>query len=327
MHWIDPIADLRWAEFLFRHPDSSVFHTPAWLTALQVTYGYKPLVLTTSPPGAALENGIPFCRVNSVLTGKRLVSLPFSDHCQPLSPPQSLLEELQEIHSQQKLKYIELRPLESTLAVSEGYWLHILDLRPPLEDIQRKFHPDCVRRKIRRAERENLATEEGRSEKLLDEFYSLQVRTRRRHRLPPQPRQWFRNVLDALGEKAEIRVARYRGRPVASILTLRHKTTAVYKYGCSAVEDNSRGGMQLLFWQHIQDAKARGMEWMDLGRCDIGDEGLAEFKERWGAVRREIGYYRFPAHAPQRASKPAFVSKLPAPILIAAGRLLYRHMG
>jgi hypothetical protein len=82
-YWIDPITDSRWPEFILRHPSSSVFHTPAWLTALQRTYGYTPLVLTTSPPGSKIENGIPFCRVNSILTGNRLVSLPFSDHWQP----------------------------------------------------------------------------------------------------------------------------------------------------------------------------------------------------------------------------------------------------
>ena len=303
LFWIDPITDSRWAEFIVRHPSASVFHTPAWLTALHQTYGFTPLALTTSPPGSKIEDGIPFCRVNSLLTGKRLVSLPFSDHCQPLSAPQELLEALPGICSQHKFKYIELRPLESGLAVSEHFWFHILDLRPSLDDIYRKCHPDCVRRKIRRAEREKLETEEGRSETLLDEFYSLQVLTRRRHGLPPQPRQWFRNVLDALGENSEIRVARFNGRAVAAILTLRHNRTAVYKYGCSSAEDNNRGGMQLLFWRHIEDAKRRGMEWMDLGRCDAGDLGLAEFKERWGAERKEIGYYRYPDRPHQPARK------------------------
>jgi hypothetical protein len=324
-YWIDPVKDSRWSEFILRHPSSSVFHTSEWLRALQQTYGFTPFVLTASPLGTKIENGIPFCRVNSILTGKRLVSLPFSDHCQPLSADK-LFKVLPEICREQNLKYIELRPLESGLAVSERYWLHMLDLRPSLDELYRKFHPDCVRRKIRRAEREKLVTEEGCSEKLLDEFYALQIITRRRHGLPPQPRQWFRNVLDALGQNAEIRVARFERRAVAAILTLRHKRTAVYKYGCSSADDNNRGGMQLLFWRHIEDAKKRGMEWMDLGRCGAGDTGLADFKERWGAERREIGYYRYPVHPHQTARKSRFLSKLPDAVLVAAGRLLYKHM-
>ena len=84
--------------------------------------------------------------------------------------------------------------------------------------------------------------------------------------------------------------------------------------------------MQLLLWRAIEDAKTRGMEWMDLGRCDIGEESLAVFKERWGAERREMSYFRYPAYV-QRKSSSTFLAKLPTPLLIAAGRLLYRHMG
>ena len=81
---IQPLQDPRWAELVNRHPRSSVFHTVAWLEALHRTYGYQPVVYTTCPPGVALEDGLVFCRVTSWLTGRRLVSLPFSDHCDPL---------------------------------------------------------------------------------------------------------------------------------------------------------------------------------------------------------------------------------------------------
>jgi len=332
VYWINPLTDSRWASFVTRHPSSSVFHTHQWLTALRLTYGYTPLVLTTSPPGEPLADGIPFCRVESLFTGRRLVSLPFSDHCHPLSAPAGLLEALPQILDQQKLKYIELRPLDgrvpSGFSPVRRYWLHVLDLRPPLDEIFGKFHRDCVRRKIRRAGREGLETETGRSDALLDAFYSLQVSTRRRHGLPPQPRQWFRNLLDAMGEKSAVRVARFEGRPVASILTLSHNGTSVYKYAASAPEDNKRGGMQLLLWNAIREAKAAGANWMDLGRCDAGDTGLAEFKERWGAERLEIPYYRYPACSMQPAAKPVLLAKhLPNAVLIAAGRLLYRHLG
>ena len=329
LYWIDPLTDPRWAEFIDHHPSSSIFHTREWLRALQQTYGYESLVLTTTPPGSDLVDGIPFCRVRSIFTGTRLVSLPFSDHCEPLSAPDELLRALPEICARQKLKYVELRPLNkpssSGLIATQRCLFHKLDLRPDLNEIQRRFHVDCVRRKIRRAERERLATDAGRSESLLDDFYGLQVITRKRHGLPPQPRQWFRNLLAAMGEKATIRVARANGRPVAAILMLQHKRTAVYKYGCSNPADNNLGGTQLLLSKAIEEAKNLGMESMDLGRCDLKDESLAVFKERWGATRQEIAYLRFPA-LPQRKAPTALLAKLPTPLLIAAGRLLYRHI-
>ncbi|HEY5214960.1 MAG TPA: hypothetical protein VIJ38_18275, partial [Acidobacteriaceae bacterium] len=81
---LDPLSDSRWPALVASHPQASVFHTHAWLSALKVTYGYRPLVLTTSAPRAPLTDAIVFCEVDSWLTGRRLVSLPFSDHCEPL---------------------------------------------------------------------------------------------------------------------------------------------------------------------------------------------------------------------------------------------------
>ncbi|MEJ2111855.1 MAG: GNAT family N-acetyltransferase, partial [Acidobacteriota bacterium] len=125
-----------------------------------------------------------------------------------------------------------------------------------------------------------------------------------------------------------IRVARHQGRPVASILTLRYKKTETYKYGCSEDADNNMGGMQLLLWQAIEEAKASGMKKMDLGRCDICDEGLAVFKERWGAERHEISYLRFPNRTNSernlRLAHKIF-SRLPDSILAISGEILYRH--
>src|SRR6185503_8664355 len=81
---VHPLQDARWATFLDSHSKSSVFHTKPWIEALLQTYGYTPTVFTTNPPGEPLTNGILGCRVDSWLTGSRIVSLPFSDHCEPL---------------------------------------------------------------------------------------------------------------------------------------------------------------------------------------------------------------------------------------------------
>jgi len=82
---IDPLWDPRWQALLARDSRASIFHHPSWLDALRRTYGYQPTVLTTTPPGGELTNGVVLCRVDSWLTGRRMVSLPFSDHCEPLA--------------------------------------------------------------------------------------------------------------------------------------------------------------------------------------------------------------------------------------------------
>ncbi|MGA7400706.1 MAG: peptidoglycan bridge formation glycyltransferase FemA/FemB family protein, partial [Candidatus Sulfotelmatobacter sp.] len=303
-HEIDPLRDSRWAAFVDTHPQASVFHSPKWLTALQAVYGYEPVAVTTCPPGSPLTNGLVFCRVKSWLTGRRLVSLPFSDHCDPLihssDELDALLVHMKQQVTQEKWKYLEIRPISyepaghRELSRFVTYYFHSLNLDPGIDQLFRNFHKDCVQRKIRRAERERLEYEEGASEDLLQKFYHLLVMTRRRQYLPPQPLAWFRGLVAAFGKDLKIRLASKGGIPVASILTLSHKKTMVYKYGCSNVAFNNLGGTALLFWKTIQDAKERGLEELEMGRSDIDNHGLVAFKERWGASRKTISYWTYP---------------------------------
>jgi hypothetical protein len=344
---IDPLQDRRWSAFLKEHPAASVFHTSAWLDALRRTYRYEPVVLTTCAPGRKLTNGLAFCRINSWFTGRRLVSLPFSDHCQPLVTSSEELEcllwSLQRNPKREGWRYIEVRPidpLEPVLEMPRGFvkdkvfYFHRLDLRPALDELFRSLHKNCVQRKIRRAEREALTYEEGRSDSLLAKFYQLLLITRRRHQLPTQPFVWFRTLVDCLGDVIKIRVASKDGRPVASIITLFYKNSLVYKYGCSDARFNNLGGMFFLFWRTIQEAKELGARELDLGRSDTDNPGLVTFKDRFGAKQSTLIYYRCPgypfessADCWQRQIAKRLFERLPACVLNSVGQLLYRHMG
>jgi lipid II:glycine glycyltransferase (peptidoglycan interpeptide bridge formation enzyme) len=219
------------------------------------------------------------------------------------------------------------------LEKSNSFCLHELDLRPTLPDLFRRLQKDSIQRKIRRAEREALFYEEGRSDRLLQEFYRLFVMTRKRHRVPPQPIDWFRNLNTCCGDRFKIRVARKAGRPVASILTLRHGNTMVYKYGGSDASAHNLGGTPFLFWKAIQDAKEDGVEQFDLGRSDCDNAGLITFKDRLGSQRAELAYWRLrrqgaPDHSQWKLkiAGPIF-AHMPDRLLAASGRILYRHVG
>jgi len=341
---LNPLQDPRWQDLVDRHPHGSVFHSTAWLDALSRTYGYEPVVYTTSPPANKLSNGIVFSRVRSWVSGSRLVSLPFSDHCEPLATPEEMSELMHSLRASRRLtrwKYIEIRPLRPDAAAntrdltrSESYSLQTLDLSPDLCTLFRNFHKSCIQRKIQRAERENLTYEEGRSDALLNKFYDLLLLTRRRHGLPPQPLAWFRNALECLGDRILIRIASKNGQAIASIITMQYKDVLVYKYGCSDSRFNNLGGNSLLFWRAIQDAKKSGLLKFDLGRSEADNRGLITFKENWGAVTRPLDYYRLPARQPfhlhsgwrSRVAKGVF-SVMPDTLFAATGKLLYRHIG
>jgi CelD/BcsL family acetyltransferase involved in cellulose biosynthesis len=343
LYLTDPLADSRWDDFAFRHPGASAFHHRGWLHALAQTYGYEPWVLTSTPEGQSLNDAILFCRVSSWITGTRLVSLPFTDHCEPLLQPGSDLHDfiawLTEKRDRERWKYFELRPLSLYPALDgqpggRSFVFHKLDLRLPIEQLFRNLHKDSIQRKIRRAEREKLSYEVGHSPQLLDEFYRLVLITRKRLQVLPQPRKWFSNLREYMGESLDIRIARKNGVAIAGLLSLRHRSSVIYKYGGSDKKFHNLGGMPFLFWKLIEESRDAGMEQIDLGRTDQENQGLITFKNRLGAAKSQLTYHRYPAReAPGpvaqwdwRATKYV-VAHLPDSLSYAAGRMLYRHMG
>jgi CelD/BcsL family acetyltransferase involved in cellulose biosynthesis len=346
---IDPLQDSRWERLVERHPRASLFHSTAWLRALAKTYGYKPVAYALTSSAPRLDGGVAFCQIESWLTGKRLVSLPFSDHCEPLVDSQldsdSLTAALAKQSQEEKWRYIEMRPLHSRFevfpslqATAVPYTLHLLDLRPDLETLFHNCHKNSTQRKILRAGREGLECREGGGE-YLDAFYRLHAITRKRHRRPPQPREWFVNLIEGFGDQLKIRVALHNDCPVAAVMTIRHKDTLVYKYGGSDPRFNHLGSMHLLLWGAISEAKAARLRCFDFGRTEAGQDGLITFKKRWGTTQTELVYSRYsvsenvshmfevtPADWKSRAAKYLLAHMQPG-ILSVVGRALYRHVG
>jgi len=341
---LDPLLDHRWDDFVAVHSGASVFHRSAWLKALASTYGYCPTVLTSAPPGEPLTDGMVFCEVKSWITGRRLVSLPFSDHTEPLlsDPSQvpELYEWMREEWGRQYWKYIELRPpsgnfyASGNMRASQSFWLHTLDLSPPTGHLFQRCHKSCMQRRILHAERQGLSYEKGRSAEVLNAFYRLLVMTRRRHHLLPQPFSWFRNLLQFMSSDAEIRVLHYAGTPIAAIFTMRHRGTVVFKYGCSDHRFHHLGGTPLLFWKLIQETKAEGAAKIDLGRSEIDNVGLVRFKDHLGTLRKEMNYFRYTNEARTPVAMAtrlkvfrSLSSKLPGALSARASALIYGHFG
>lgn len=346
VHKLDPLQDRRWQAFIEDHPDGSVFHTTAWLEALQLTYGYRPVVFTTSPPTGDLANGLLFCLVSSWLTRGRMVSLPFSDYCEPLGTPeetQFLTTYLQCELDHQNWRYLEIRPLNSALSQAgdstgfqstSKYWLHRLDLGSNIRELFQSLDKNSIQRRIRRAERSGIVEKCGRSKELVQDFFRLSVLTRRRHRLPPQPYVWFQNLTRCFGDALEIRAA-YKGEtPIAAVLTLRFKDVVYYKYGSSDAKFHYLGAVPLLLWNAIAEAKSSNARLFDFGRTDVADVSLLAFKNKWAHEPRPLIYWKFPT-SPEDATRLAWkinfvkrvVSYTPSRLLTLAGRLIYPHIG
>ena len=217
--------------------------------------------------------------------------------CEPLfdSPEefQFLIQHFRTISRKNKWNYVELRPLSDEFGKiaekeeyrsTSSYFSHRLDLQVETEKLFKSLDKDSMQRRIRRAERAGLTEECGRTSALLKDFYKMMVLTRKRHHIPPQPYAWFENLMPCLGEAFEIRVA-YKDRvPVASIITLRFKTTVYYKYGCSDARFNNLGATPLLLWRTIAEAKSKDATAFDFGRTEQENASLVAFKDKWAPI-------------------------------------------
>lgn len=338
---LDPLLDPRWTNLVERSPMSSIFHCRAWLHALQRTYGYEPVVFTTTPPGQPLRDGWVFCRINSWMTGRRLVSLPFSDHCAPLAagvePATLLLDALKDSANQQG-RYIEVRspvdiPMPGGYEKSASFEWQVIDLRPELDVVFNRLHRSHTRRSIKKAARVGVTIARGNSAGLLDEFYALHTMTRVRHGQPVQPARWFEALAGAFGDGLCVYMAMVSGRPIAAILTLRYGCSFVYKYGGSDVAYNRLAATPALFWEAIKDGKAAGCPELDLGRSDADDAGLIAFKDHLGARRTTLNYYRLSAiprnvrHSKWSRVLQQVYRGAPRSVQLRVGSGLYRHFG
>ncbi|MGZ5023319.1 MAG: lipid II:glycine glycyltransferase FemX [Chthoniobacterales bacterium] len=340
---IDPRFDETWEREIADHGDATIFHTSAWAQVLCETYRHTPLYLRFANGGkpSAL---LPLMEVASPLTGRRGVSLPFSDSCAPLifaeaASSHTIVDTLVDLAKERRWKYFEMRSMPATasaLAPNKTFYAHKLDLKKSSDELFANLE-SAARRAIRKAERSSLSVEISRDEKAIEQFYSLHSRTRRRHGVPPQPRAFFRNIHTHIIKQGLgfVVLARRSARPIAGAVFFHFGKQALFKFGASDERDQEHRPNNLLMWEGIRHCAQLGFETLHLGRTDVGQDGLRRFKLSLGAQEEMLRYFRFDPSAarwlPESSafSSPfsaAVVRRLPLTINQLAGTVLYPHL-
>src|SRR6266536_3252876 len=90
---LSPLKKPGWDRLVMPHRDSSFFHSASWAGVLHDTYGHVPHYFC-AVNGERLSAVLPVMEVNSPWTGRRAVSLPFTDECEFLSDGSITAEEV-----------------------------------------------------------------------------------------------------------------------------------------------------------------------------------------------------------------------------------------
>lgn len=307
---VDPRTDGLWCQFVQQAP-STVFHSPSWIQVICETYGWEAHAYVLLDDGGVAKAGLPFCRIEDML-GERIVTLPFSDHCDPLVADadswRNLVDRLIPEHCP-----VTVRCLFNTLPLAdkrfalakEAKW-HRLDLRPDPGALWDAMH-DSTHRAIRKSQREGLSVRLGSNEEDLRSFYEMHLKVRKyKYGLLAQPYSFFQNIWRRFVETQQgfLLLAVHNGRIVAGDFFLIWKDTLYYKFNASLHDDLSCRPNDLLIWESIQHGKGMGLSYLDFGLSDIDQEGLIRYKRKFGTEEKTISFLRFsPNGGPTRVEK------------------------
>jgi hypothetical protein len=337
----DPLRDgPGWDAGLAGFPGATIFHTAAWARVLHHSYGFSPAYFTAcsgDSPGALL----PVLESDSWLTGRRGISMPFTDECAPLSADpecfQALYREALRTARVRRWKFLELRggrALLGDVPPCASFLGHRLDLRKGEAALLAGLEKS-TRGAVRKAGQAGLTVTFSRDLEAVRSFHALLVKTRKRHGVPPQPFRFFeeihRHILSP--GRGWVALARSGDVPVAGAVYFHHGPTVTYKYGASDSAFNHLSGNNLVTWESIRRHAAEGFATFDFGRTPLDNAGLRKFKMGWGPAEHRIEYVRHDRRSGRYAAdsgagprwRGRLLRALPEPLLKLIGSVLYRH--
>jgi len=336
---VDPREDPHWLNFIEQSGSASVFHHPAWAKVLIESYDYEPHYLLASRRGTIVA-ALALMKVKSWITGRRFVSLPFSDECGPVYTDERFCAAFDRHLSTlaKSVKYVEIRggKQPGRGVVSARYKSHSLLLNREADRIFALFKKTQTQQPIAKAIKEGVLIERSHERSALANFEELNLRTRWKHGIPPQPPSFFDKLFQHIIQKGLgfVSVAKYQDKPIAASVFLHFNKKLLYKYSASNEIYLRLRPNHLILWDAIKWGAENGLELFDFGRTDISNTGLLSFKRAWGGQERDLHYYRLSYNGERgmrENTSPAIfqyaLRRLPLPILRFMGNRLYRHMG
>ena len=343
------LTDRNWSTLLEQPAKETFYYNQAWLDLLTKLYGFAVIPMSTTDTTGQITGFLPLCSMESPLTGRRLVALPFSDHCPLLATDDvsahALIDQAVYLAQDQKVRYLELRTgINDVLArrpdLVEGN-LYVRWFIPLAAD------PDTlwsglrkpVQHQIKKSRKLGVQVRVAQHREDMEHFYRLHLQTRcRKHGMPAQPQRFFFELWDAFAPSGamQLLLAEYQGTAIAGIILLASGTTIRYAYGASDEHYLNLAPNNMLIWTAITCGCKQGYQTLDLGRTASTNQGLMEFKRRWGATMEPLPYYYYPDVVGLAATSEsswkfrlltACWKQLPLAVAGPLGGRLYKHLG
>lgn len=339
---LNPLKVANWDDLLPTYPEANFFHTQTWAKVLSETYGYEPKYFSIFGEDG-LRFLLPMMEVRSIFTGRRGVSLPFTDHVQPLvtcvDGLPEIWQELVGYAKKSRWQHIDLRGEavgQTASKVYDSFYQHEIQLEKEPQLLFDRLSSNN-KRNIKKAIRQGVDIEIRDDMSAVDVFYNLNSITRKRHGVPSQPYGFFKNLFKYISSDGRgiVVLAKKEGTVIAASVYLFLGKSAIYKYGASNQEAGSSGANNLVMWEAINWLSKRGFNCLSLGRTDQDNLGLLRYKNGWAAEQKTINYYRYNVNENRfvvkkkssRSLGTRFFRTAPVAVSNILGGVLYRHVG
>jgi hypothetical protein len=353
---VDPQRDSRWEAFVAAHPDGLIYHHPDWLRVIERAYGHQPVGLACEDAGGQLRGVLPLFRTRGLLTGCRLSSLPHTPVAGPLAHDDQATAALvraaiervrREPRARLQLKaaQVGLDTLVEELAGWPWELTYLLQLPAQPQELRFGNSRNHARIKwaINKAAKLGVVVRPAQTERELQAWYELYLDTMRWHAVPPRPYGFFKIAWDLLRPPGRLRLllaerpAGRRRTLLAGSIFLMFGQTVFYAFNGRCRAELSHRPNDIIQWRAIQDACQDGFRFYDFGEVEDTNQGLAEYKTKWGAEPRRLYRYYYPA--PHELATGIFKSngrarrlasaawrRLPHRATALLGHWIYRHL-
>jgi len=288
-----------WDAYASAHAQGSIYHLSFWKALIERQFGHQTVYLCARR-GDVIVGLLPAVRLKSLLFGDYLVSVPYFNYGGPIADDEAiadlLMHEMGRIAQQLGSKSVEFRDVVARVAtdgqapwpVKTGKVSMLLELPPSIDDIGKTIGSK-KRSQVRRPLRENPEIFRGHHE-LLDDFYDVFAENMRDLGTPVYSKEFFRAILDAVGEQATVLVIRLQGKPVSAAFLLGFRDALEIPWASTLREVNPISMNMLLYWEVLSFAIERKYRIFDFGRS-TQDAGTYKFKEQWGAKPQQLYWH------------------------------------
>jgi hypothetical protein len=316
-------------------PGALLYHRDQWLDLLRSAYGANLWVATLARDGEICAGCV---LARSRMPFARMTSLPFSDVCPPLASDPAALDTLMaELAANPPVGRMEIHGVSAPppWRSVDCFEQWSVDLTRPLQAIESTMARN-FRGNVRRATKGGIRVERSESVEHMHRFYTLQLETRRRLGVPPQPRSFFDLVhkIYSPAHDCEVWIASRGGSDLAAAVLLRDGDVIYYKWSArrSGVVD---GAAHLLAMSMIEEFAGRAQR-LDCGRADKRNDGLRRFKAEMGGEAAPLSYSYLPEpprvvsaevlNSPLSRLTSGLLRHLPLPLARAFGAVFYRYL-